>query len=335
MSIWVAPKNKRVTQDTDSEKWRPSAAIFVLRQRAALLAEVRKFFSTRHVLEVETPALSHAASSEVHLQTMQVAAQGMPPAYLHTSPELAMKRLLAAGSGDIFQICKVFRAGEQGSWHNPEFTLLEWYRLGYDMTALMQEVADLLTLLLPNVVKQAPVYLTYRQVFKDYAHIDPFVADAAALQRLYQQQAQQTVAGLSQQDWLDLILSVIVQPRLPTDCLVFITHFPATQASLAQLDPTDPTVAHRFEVFLNGLELANGFVELSDPREQRARIDAEQQRRQQAGLACLPIDENFLAALHHGLPACSGVAMGIDRVVMLVAQQDRIEHVISFEFDRA
>ena len=324
-----------MTQDTHTEPWRPSAAIFVLRRRAQILQSIRDFFSRRHVLEVETPALSHAASSEVHLQSMQVSASGMPTTYLHTSPELAMKRLLAAGSGDIYQLCKVFRAGEQGSRHNSEFTLLEWYRLGFDMPAMMSEVADLLKVLIPDRHTAAPLYLSYRQAFLEYAQVDPLSATPAQLQAVFEQRTQQDVAGASNSDWLDLILSFIVQPNLPRNRLVFITEFPAAQASLAKLDEKDPRVARRFEVFVDGLELANGFEELTDCAEQQQRIETEQAMRAAQGLPCLPVDEHFLAALQAGLPACSGVAMGVDRLVMLATGQDHISDVVSFDFPRA
>lgn len=324
-----------MTQDTRTEQWRPSAAIFVLRRRAQILQAIRDFFSRRHVLEVETPALSHAASSEVHLQSMQVSASGMPTAYLHTSPELAMKRLLAAGSGDIYQLCKVFRAGEQGSRHNSEFTLLEWYRLGFDMQAMMSEVAELLNVLIPDRLTAAPLFLSYRQAFIEYAQVDPLSATSAQLQAAFEQHTQQSVAGASDTDWLDLILSFIVQPRLPRDRLVFITDFPAAQASLAKLDAQDSRVARRFEVFVAGLELANGFEELTDSAEQAQRIEAEQAKRRAEGLDCFPVDAHFLAALQHGLPACSGVAMGVDRIVMLATEQEHIADVLSFAFERA
>jgi len=324
-----------VSQDHPNETWRPSAAISVLRQRAEILQRIRRFFAERQVMEVETPALSHAASSEVHLQTLQVKASGMPTTYLHTSPELAMKRLLAAGSGDIYQLCKVFRAGEQGGRHNPEFTLLEWYRLDFDMAALMQEVADLLTTVLSHRLTAEPLTLSYRQAFIEYAQVDPFTATSAQLQTAFEQQSQQQMTGMGEQDWLDLILSFIVQPQLPKDRLVFITGFPAAQASMAKLDAQDPSVARRFEVFVSGLELANGFEELTDSAQQQQRIEAEQARRQAAGLPCLPVDTHFLAALQAGLPPCSGVALGVDRLVMLASGQHQIADVLSFDFDRA
>lgn len=324
-----------MSQDYSNQPWRPSAAISVLRQRARILQQIRRFFAERQILEVETPALSHAASSEVHLQTMQVSASGMPTAYLHTSPELAMKRLLAAGSGDIYQLCKVFRASERGSRHNPEFTLLEWYRVGVDMPALMQEVAELLTTVLSNRLTAAPLTLSYRQAFIEYAQVDPFAASMAQLQAMFEQYTQQQISGVSGNDWLDLILSFIVQPRLPRDRLVFITGFPAAQASLARLDARDPHTACRFEVFVAGLELANGFEELTDPAEQQQRIETEQQQRLARGLPCLPMDNRFLAALQAGLPPCSGVALGVDRLVMLATGQEHIADVLSFDFDRA
>lgn len=259
----------------------------------------------------------------------------MPTGYLHTSPELAMKRLLAAGSGDIYQLCKVFRGGEQGTRHNPEFTLLEWYRVDYDMPALMREVAALLGELLAARFSATPLFLTFRQAFIEYAGIDPFLATSAQLQAAFEATTRQEVARAKGDDWLDLILSFIVQPRLPQDRLVFITHFPASQASLAKLDAKDPHTACRFEVFAAGLELANGFEELTDAAQQQERIAAEQARRSAEGLPCLPVDEHFLAALQSGLPACSGVAVGVDRLAMLACGQDHIAKVLSFDFDRA
>jgi lysyl-tRNA synthetase class 2 len=326
---------QRVARDQQIDQWRPSAAIAVLRQRAELLRTIRRFFAERQVLEVETPALSHAASSEVHLQSLQVTARDMPAAYLHTSPEFAMKRLLAAGSGDIYQICKVFRGSEQGCRHNPEFTLLEWYRLGFDMQALMSEVADLLNQVLPHRFNDGPLTLRYRDAFREYASIDPVTASTAELQHCFERCTQQAVPDASHNDYLDLLLSMVVQPRLPRERLVFLTHFPAAQASLAKLAEDDANLACRFEVFAGGLELANGFEELTDPVEQQRRIAAEQNTRHEQGLPCLPPDTHFLAALQQGLPACSGVALGVDRLVMLASGQECLAQVISFDFDRA
>jgi len=324
-----------VADETPNETWRPSADLATLRRRAELLSRIRQFFAERRVLEVETPVLSHAASSEVHLHSMRVNGPGMDEAYLHTSPELAMKRLLAAGSGDIFQLCKVFRAGELGGRHNPEFSLLEWYRVGFDMQALMREVGELLQYLLPSRLHAETLYLSYRQAFLDYAGVDPLSASPAQLQAAYTQRTQSEVRGVEGGDWLDLLLSEIVQPALPTDRLVFLSGFPAAQASLAKRCPKEPELACRFEVFLAGLELANGFEELTDAAEQRARIEAEQTSRTRAGLERLPLDQHFLSALEAGLPPCSGVALGVDRVLMLDCEQARIAGVLSFDFERA
>ena len=320
--------------------WRPGASLDLLRRRARLLARVRAFFADRLVMEVETPVLAAAGVTDPHLENLQTvfAMAGETPGrplYLQTSPEYAMKRLLAAGSGDIYQLCKVFRAGEQGTRHNPEFTLLEWYRLGFDMQTMMQEVTALLSELLADRLIAMPITLTYRQAFIDYAQIDPFATSSAQWQQAFLQHTQQEVAGASESDWLDLLLSFVVQPRLPTDRLVFITHFPALQASLAKLDASDATLARRFEVFAGGLELANGFEELTDYTEQAQRIATEQTTRRTQGRDCLPVDARFLAALQHGLPACSGVAVGVDRIVMLATGQAQIADVISFDFTRA
>ena len=226
-----------------------------------MLQDIRAFFNARDVMEVETPSLSRAATSEVHLSSWSATSPGQAsaPYFLQTSPELAMKRLLAAGCGDIYQICKVFRAAEQGQHHNPEFTLLEWYRLGFDIDAMMQEVAQLLTTQLQTQLSAAAYFCTYQEIFLEYLHCDPLTASSEALQACYQHQSEAaTPALMSHDDWLDLMLSTLIQPRLPRDRLVFIHHFPATQASLAQLDTVDPRTAKRFEVFFNGCSFAPG-----------------------------------------------------------------------------
>lgn len=322
-----------MTPGPEITHWQPGASLDTLRQRAQLIDRLRAYFARSNVLEVETPILSRAASTELHLQSWQATAgtQG-PRFYLHTSPELFMKRLLAAGSGDIYQLCKVFRADEQGRYHNPEFTLLEWYRTGFDMAAMCEEVARLLRELLGE---HLPVEsLTYRQAFLDTTGLDPFSADAAALQHVFTERTGQSVQGVGEDDWLDLLFGELVQPGLPRERLVFVTHFPATQASLARLDPHDPQCALRFEVFYNGVELANGFEELTDPQEQRWRIDAEQARREACDLPVLPVDVHFLAALQAGLPPCSGVALGVDRLVMLSLGLSHISEALSFDISR-
>lgn len=302
-----------------------------------MLARIRAFFDQRGVLEVETPVLSRFATSELHLSSWLATDtdQTEQPFYLHTSPELFMKRLLADGSGDIYQICKVFRAAEQGARHNPEFTLLEWYRTGHDMAALIEEVEGFFGELLQEHIGKPTLKTTYQQVFVDYLGIDPLQASTTALAACYQADADSPAPMLSdRQDWLDLLLSHRIEPQLPRDRLSIITGFPAEQASLARIDDSDPRVARRFEVYFGGLELANGFEELVDPEEQQQRMQQENRERSAKGLPEVPLDQHFIAALASGLPACSGVAVGLDRVLMAITGIRRIDQVISFDFER-
>lgn len=315
--------------------WRPDATLETLKSRARLLQRTRAFFAQRSVLEVETPAISHSATTEPHLNSWQVIStlRADQKFYLHTSPELPMKRLLASGSGDIYQLCKVFREGEQGRRHNPEFTLLEWYRTGFDMPAMMADVEEYFTELLQDKLVHKAEFVSWRQAFMDYANCDPFNATTEELKQVFTSYTQQDVPGMGDEDWLDLIMSQVVEPQFNRDRLVFVTHFPASQASLARLNPDDYRLAERFEVFAGGLELANGFHELTDVNEQRQRIKHENQLRKQRGLPVVDVDEHFLAALEHGMPDCSGVAVGFDRLVMLAAGITDIRQVMSFSFD--
>lgn len=315
--------------------WRPTASRAILESRARLLQQLRAFFSSRGVLEVETPSLSATATTEIHLQSFVVHNPDVPQQlwYLHTSPELAMKRLLAAGSGSIYQICKVFRAGERGTRHLPEFTLLEWYRVNTDYDAFIAENVRLIETLLVDQLKLQPVVqLTYRQAFAEYAGVDPFTADTAELRRAFCARVPADVSSMDvqyRQTWLDLLLTHVVEPHLPRERLVVIRDYPADQASLAALSKTNPAVAERFEIYCNGLELANGFHELTDPDEQRQRITKEMLYRQQHQLPLVPVDEKFLAALAHGLPDCCGIAIGFDRIVMLATQAKNISDVVT------
>ncbi len=315
--------------------WRPDATLETLKSRARLLQRTRAFFAQRSVLEVETPAISHSATTEPHLNSWQVIStlRADQKFYLHTSPELPMKRLLASGSGDIYQLCKVFREGEQGRRHNPEFTLLEWYRTGFDMPAMMADVEEYFTELLQDKLVHKAEFVSWRQAFMDYANCDPFNATTEELKQVFTSYTQQDVPGMGDEDWLDLIMSQVVEPQFNRGRLVFVTHFPASQASLARLNPDDHRLAERFEVFAGGLELANGFHELTDVNEQRQRIKHENQLRKQRGLPVVDVDEHFLAALEHGMPDCSGVAVGFDRLVMLAAGITDIRQVMSFSFD--
>lgn len=318
-------------------RWQPTATRAALSLRAQLLKRIRQFFEERAVLEVETPMLSRAAASDLHLQSVS-AVVNHSSCWLHTSPEYPMKRLLAAGYGDIYQVCKVFRDGESGRHHNPEFTLVEWYRQGFDHHQLMQEVALLLqTLLGDKLGLVPPQYVSYEQAFVLYAGFNPHNVTRESLDACAASHDIE-YRKLNDDQLMDLIGSHIVYPRLGTGGLVFLYDFPVSQAALARIrsgSGSKPAVAERFEVFLNGMELGNGFHELTDATEQRQRFEADNTKRQQAGLPVQPLDENFLTALENGMPDCAGVALGFDRIVMLAAGVDRIQEVLPFPIDRA
>jgi len=305
----------------------------ILRLRASLHADIRGFFAERGVLEVDTPALSTAGVSDPALAsiTARVAALGGEH-YLHTSPELAMKRLIAAGSGDIYQLCRVFRDGELGRWHEPEFLLLEWYRLGWDEHALMDEVAALLKRLLrTRAASMAAERLTYAEAFARHVGVDPHRRDATTRDELLAALRRHGVdapAGLDYDALLDLALTAIVTPAFAEDALTFLHDYPASQAALAMLKPTTPPVAARFEVFAGPIELGNGFHELTDATEQRRRFESDLTRRHAAGQPTPPLDEDFLAALATGLPPCAGVAIGVDRVIAVAAGAERLADVV-------
>ncbi|MCB1877310.1 MAG: EF-P lysine aminoacylase GenX [Chromatiales bacterium] len=311
------------------QDWQPAASHDALRLRARILGRIRAFFAARDVLEVETPVLSQAANADPAIASLAV--QGM--GWLHTSPEFPMKRLLAAGSGAIYQIARVFRGGEQGRYHNPEFTLLEWYRPGFDHHALMDEVAGLVAELIPASPANPP-RIPYRDAFLDFAGFDPFQASLGQLRRVAGDIVGEVVGlGEDRDAWLDLLFSTVVQPRLPAVC--FVVDFPATQAALARLSARDPRVAERFELFIGGVELANGYHELSDAVEQARRMELEHRRRQTSGLPLNPIDVRLLAALRSGLPDCAGVALGLDRLIMLAGEYTHIDQVLAFPWSRA
>jgi lysyl-tRNA synthetase class 2 len=319
------------------------ASLDVLKLRASTLARIRAFFASLDVLEVDTPVLSRAATTDPALCSFKTFYSGPgtakdEPRYLHTSPEFPMKRLLAAGSGSIYQICKVFRNGESGTVHNPEFTLLEWYRTGFDDLDLMDEVQRLVTFVLADVMPIDTIqHWCYRDLFVEMAAVDPFTATAAELRALLQSRHGVTAVGLANDDsdaWLDLVMTHVIEPRLGSG-LVFVRDYPASQAALARVRPGDPPVAARFEVYLNGIELANGFHELADAVEQRQRFDSELQRRHKAGSEAVTMDEKLLSALRAGLPDCAGVALGLDRLLMLASNSKRVQDVLAFPFNSA
>ena len=316
--------------------WQPSASIDALNARAKMNRLIRAFFESRGVLEVETPLLCRTTATDPHLNSFTVPAGGQER-YLQTSPEFCMKRLLAAGSGPIYQLCKAFRFEEQGRLHNPEFTLLEWYRTGFDHLDLMDDVERLLRHVLEDIPLLASVqHWIWRDLFREFAAIDPFAADVAELQALLQRQGIETV-GLQDADrdaWLDLVMTQLIEPRLGAG-LVFVRDYPASQAALARVRPGNPPLASRFEVYLNGIELANGFHELADAAEQGRRFEAENAARARAGLPVLPVDRALLAALESGLPDCAGVALGLDRLLLLTCGAGHIDEVLTFPFATA
>jgi lysyl-tRNA synthetase class 2 len=301
-----------------------------LHERASLNHQVRVFFTQRNVLEVETPALSQAGNTDPFIDSFSVNT-GTGLRWLHTSPEYPMKRLLAAGSGDIYQLCKVWRKDESGRRHNPEFTMLEWYRVSFSYPQLMQEVADLLHILIPHLQKP-PAFKTYRDVFLENLHLDPHIADKAGLAVCARAQGIHIEAEMPVQAWRDLLLTHSIEPHFPTDRLTFIHHYPATQSALAKTVETDGQwVAERFEVYLGALELGNGYQEQTDAARNRQILEQDAQIRSDG----IPVDEHFLAALEQGLPECAGVALGIDRILMCRMQVDDLKQVISFPWEVA
>jgi lysyl-tRNA synthetase class 2 len=409
-----------------TESWRPTATMDALRLRAAVVRTIRSFFADRGVLEVETPLLASAPATDPHLAAIPARYRGPGfddgrQLWLQTSPEFAMKRLLAAGSGPIYSMGKAFRDGEAGSRHNPEFTMLEWYRPGWDHHLLMDEVEELLGAVLSNGdsdqdqgrrqhralasaagvsdtgvepgsknrrrVFQGPPQsptgssrsgreqtrrqesgtgtsdpeqirhprtdsktprpralepyhgerLTYAEVVQRHIGLDPHTATASELAAAATELLDHPPPdlGADRDGWLDLLLSHAIEPELGRNGPTFVYDYPASQAALARIRPGNPPIAERFEVWIEGVELANGYHELTDAGEQRRRFEADLAARRENDLPEVPIDGRLLAALEHGMPPCAGVALGIDRLVMLAAGADRIDQVIAFPVDRA
>lgn len=306
--------------------WRPSSSLETLKQRAKLIQAIRQFFINRNVLEVETPLMCSSTVTDVHIESIAVTNLHQI-FYLQTSPEYAMKRLLAAGSGNIFQICKAFRAEEQGKNHNCEFTMLEWYRVGFNHHDLMSEVEELLQTLLGC----SPAHrISYQELFNQHLNINPHTAHNAELQNIAKQHNLFDALGSkceNKDDWLHLLFSHLIEPKIGFDAPYFVMDYPESQASLAKINNG---VAERFEVYVNGIELANGFHELQDHDEQSKRFDKNIAMRNTDGKPLPEKDENFLAALEHGLPDCAGVALGVDRLLMIALEKQNISEVVSF-----
>ena len=320
--------------------WRPSGSLEAMRLRARLYAEIRGFFAARGVLEVETPVLSEAGNTEPNIDSFSTAFSGhrdagAPRRWLRTSPEYPLKRLLAAGIGDCYELGRVFRNGEAGGRHNPEFTMLEWYRVGWDHLRLADEAVALVQQALALVGRRAQVESTsYRDLFLRWVGVDPFLAADAQLR--------QPLDGigidaqdLSRDDWLDLLMTHRIQPGLAADRITVVHDWPASQCALARVRDGDPPVAERFELYLGRFELANGYHELTDAAEQRQRFERDCAVRAARGTVQPPRDERLLGALQSGMPDCAGVALGVERLLMALLGTDRIGDVLAFDFGRA
>ena len=316
--------------------WQPSASLAQLRARSALMSQLRHFFAQRKILEVETPLLCSFGVTDPSLEPLKVqhgASLSDGERYLQTSPEYAMKRLLAQYPEPIFQISRAFRDGEAGALHNPEFSLLEWYRPGWNHHLLMEEVAELCIACLGE--KPVTRY-TYRELFVSYLNIDPFVETDEALRALASEHVDFGSMQGERDLWLDLLLTHLIEPQLRTSGLCFVYDYPASQAALARVDTTgEYDVGHRFELYVDGVELANGYWELADASEQRARFEADNAKRRAIGLVERPIDQYLMDALEAGLPDCSGVALGVDRLLMLQTGCEDIREVLAFDWQRS
>jgi lysyl-tRNA synthetase class 2 len=321
---------------TLNKHWQPTASIANLQCRAALLATLRRFFAERDVLEAETPLLAQYSVTDPHMHAISAANPCDDGAafYLQTSPEYAMKRLLAAGSGAIYQICKAFRRGETSRRHNPEFTLLEWYRPGFDYQQLMMEVADLLQAV---GINERCTTISYRELFQQQLAIDPHHADSDALRQLTQRYIDTAMLSDNRDDWLHLLMAEKIEPTIGLDAPVLLYDYPASQAALAVIaeDARGTLVAQRFELYYRGVELANGYQELCDAELLQQRLCNEQRQRRESGRSFIEVDDYLLAAARHGIPECSGVALGIDRLLMALLKVDNIDQIIALPSDRA
>jgi len=323
--------------------WQPTCSVAMLQLRARLLANIRAFFLAKAVLEVETPLLSRTIGTDPQLAFFATD-YNLPPSqyrlFLQTSPEFAMKRLLAAGCGSIYQICKAFRNGEAGRFHNPEFTLLEWYRVGFGLSQLMDETTELIqSLFAAEQVELASVQRTsYQAIFQQHTGLDALVFSYEDYCSYALTHKLPEAVALCEHDhalWLDVLFSHKVQPYLTGDVLYLVYGYPACQSSLARINADDARITDRVELFINGIELGNGFYELTDAVEQNQRFDDEVSIREQQNSTPAVKDERLIAALENGLPDCSGIAIGLDRLLMLLSKTPSIDEVMSFSIRRA
>lgn len=313
--------------------WKPTASHKNLKLRAELYAKIRTFFAKRDVMEVETPLLCKHTVTDPHIESFAVPIDSHTNYYLQTSPEYAMKRLLCAGSGAIYQITKSFRIGESGRQHNPEFTMLEWYRPDFNHHDLMNEIDLFLQTVLqtPSAEK-----ISYRDLFLQYLNIDPFQIDLKSLKKLIaEKNIHVDTKNIDHDTALQILLSHLIEPSMGIGTPLFLYGFPPSQAALSKIRDEHPRVAERFELYINGSEIANGFHELTDADEQKTRFEKNQQAREENNQAVPDIDYYFIDALQSGLPNCAGVAIGIDRLLMQYAKTNNIQDVISFPFKSA
>lgn len=317
--------------------WRPAAGIQAARNRAAMMRRIRARFEATGALEVDTPALSHYAVTDTQIESLEIQKSlvSRRPMFLHTSPEFCMKRLLSAGYPDIFTICRVFRDGEAGRRHQPEFTMIEWYRLGIGLQDIIDDTLGVIDSALGvGAHRGRPDQYHYREIFLETVGVDPLTAtiDELATAARADTDLKQSV-GNERDDWLDLLLATRVAPAFEKDRMTVLRHYPASQAALARLCPDDPRVADRFEVFFGSIELANGYIELTDAAEQLRRLEADNANRRRRNRTVRPLDTSLLCALEAGLPACAGVAMGFERLQMIHDGTDDIRDVITFSFE--
>lgn len=317
--------------------WQPTATVENLRLRAQLIQKIRNFFQARNILEVETPQLAQYGVTDPYMPLIQAdnpLDKSHDQWFLQSSPEYAMKRLLSADSGSIFQICKAYRHGEVSRRHNPEFSMLEWYRIGFDDQQLMQEINDLLK----ELFNVDCIQKTYGEVFQDYLNINPYHASINELINCCKQHLDFQMSSDNRDDWLNLLIAEVIEPQLPKETPCFITNYPASQAALAKIaycKNFNTPVAKRFELFWQGIELANGYHELTDYHELKQRLEQEEKTRTHLGHNKSKTDTYLIAAQQHGLPECAGVALGLDRLIMIACNAKSINEVISFSSDRS
>jgi len=316
---------------SNHNNWRPTASLAALQARAEFYRKIREFFAARDVLEVETPLMAARGVTDPYIQAF-----GVDDKFLQTSPEYAMKRLLAAGCGSIYQICKAFRREEAGNFHNPEFTMVEWYRLGFDHLQLMDEVDALMQVLLDCAPAQR---ISYHDLFMKFFNINPHTISVDALQQCAAQHGLNLTAtaleNLTLTDWLQLLMSHIIEPQLTGPVPWIVYDFPAAQAALAKIIPGKYPVAARFEIYMQGIELANGYYELQDAAEQEKRFAADNALRREQNIHQMQPDERLVSALEVGFPECAGIALGLDRLLMLKLQAKSITEVIAFTIENA